>query len=174
MFRRFVILAFFIWISYANQMVIAGTTCGSESSSLARTYKETSADWWPSLDLFDFLVIKQHLGFSVTLAMGCLAHGQAYLGDACLMHDNCYDGKVYPGLNRKQCDTKLKEAWIDSCYHQYPADSWVDTISLSKACRSYCVETMRVMHEVQSNIFGSVADEAWDKSKETRENNIKH
>lgn len=168
--KRIVLMACLI-IFFATGLGSAGSKCGSSSSIVGKVFKYTSADWWPSAMLLDvvFIAYTGTIGFTKMAALACSGmQGQAYLGDACKIHDDCYDGLAYPGSTRTQCDHVLKEEWIKACEKQYNPAEWWDVTQ--EACRSYCVKTVEMMAFIQTN--SSAAQNAWDKAALQRINNI--
>ena len=152
---------------------IAGTWCGSDSGSndfwtfINKTEKETSADWWPSADLTDYVyaIATGGLSFLQWAKGACVVYGQAYLGEACFVHDHCYSGLAYPGASRTQCDQVLQDMWLDACSRQYPDHKpWEWWLEPRDWCREYCKETVKAMAFAVST-FGQ---EAWDKAAPER------
>jgi hypothetical protein len=142
---------------------IAGTRCGSEAGDVNRIWKETSADWWPSADLSDLvaLVAPGSLSLLQWAEVACVPYGQAYLGQACIIHDQCYDGSAYPGASRQQCDQVLKDMWLEACNTQYPEhEAWEVWLEPRDWCREYCKETVKLMAYMQST--SSQAEAAWN------------
>jgi hypothetical protein len=141
----------------------AGTWCGSEAGDVNRIWKDTTADWWPSADLSDLVSIyfTGGLSFLQWAEVACVPFGQAYLGQACIVHDNCYGGLAYPGASRQQCDQVLKDIWLDACSTQYPEHEWWEVwLEPRDWCREYCKETVKLMAYIQST--SSEAEAAWN------------
>src|SRR5919201_4944074 len=87
-FQHMVITPCLIMVLGTN-MGSAGTWCGSEAGDIHRIWKETLADWWPSADLSDLVSSFFTGGLScLHWAEGaCVPYGQAYLCQACIVHD---------------------------------------------------------------------------------------
>jgi hypothetical protein len=137
-----IFLAICFTVAFVPNTSIAGTRCGSDTPA-GKIFKDTSADWWPSASLLDFVFIAYtgHIVVTQWAALACAAtQGQAYLGDGCAVHDDCYDGKAYPGYTREQCDNVLKNRWIEACNSKYESEWWdfnqrgVDHILTRKYC----------------------------------------
>lgn len=60
----------------------------------------------------------------------------AYLGQSCMMHDQCYQTL---GATKDGCDEDLKGGWLESCDESYPG-------FLGFFCRSACKLAVRVMY----------------------------
>jgi hypothetical protein len=148
-----------------------GTRCGSKSSALGTAYKELTTDWWPDMGPISVLMT---LGFGVgvkTIAdLGCATIGQAYLGQGCGWHDNCYDGFFSPQINdRTSCDMGLRDRWVEACKSRYKKDGPFDIAEIVKApCREYCVKTVEFMYHLQSKGLADQANQAWYEAAGTR------
>jgi hypothetical protein len=173
--RRFqhIVIAACLIMCLGTNTSMAGTWCGSDSASdpwnrfINKTQKETSADWWPSVDLFADLSFLATGGLSLLpwAKIACVPYGQAYLGEGCFVHDHCYDGLAYPGASRAQCDQILQERWLDACSTQYPEhERWEVWLEPRDWCREYCKETVKAMAFAVST-FGQAA---WDEAAPKR------
>jgi hypothetical protein len=112
-------------------------------------------------------VVTGGLSFLQWAEVACVAYGQAYLGQACIVHDQCYGGFAYPGASRQQCDQVLKDLWLDACNTQYPEhEDWEVWLEPRDWCREYCKETVKLMAHIQST--SSQAEAAWDDAAPAR------
>lgn len=144
----------------------SGSNCGSDSG-LGKLYKDNSSDWWP--DLRGHLVVQALAPLSTVANAAALAcattQGQAYFGDGCQLHDDCYDGKVGINMTKTECDNLLLNRWQQSCNNKYkPANSFDVG---QKACKNYCNETAKGMYKVLTQ-----SPEAWNNAKSTRDKNL--
>ncbi|CAK0779906.1 exported hypothetical protein [Gammaproteobacteria bacterium] len=162
---KYTTLTFMFIMAFISGHANTGEYCGSNASLAGRIYKQTSSDFWPSLDLSDVVLL--HLGVDLTIpktTCGVL-HGQADFGPACKRHDQCYDGIVSPGYTREQCDEQIHNEWIQACYGKY-SHSWWD--EGKNKCQDFCRSTADVMY----SILKDMSLDAWNEARSEREANV--
>ncbi len=150
------ISAIFLFILVASP-VYSGTNCGS-NKGIGKFYKDHSSDWWPDLRLYvETSLIATIPGY---IAGFCSLAGGAYFGQACAWHDDCYDGKVGIGMNKKECDLELLNQWRHACDKKYGSRILI-------ACKEYCETTAEGMYHALVK-----SPEAWNNAQPEREINI--